>query len=72
MKTFRVYLNLSKNKLIISANNIDYKNFHELFNTSGINDYELIKSCKIFCMGYMQGSNFGERNVNNRISDFKI
>jgi len=67
---FYVYLKLDENRLVISENEINDSNYFHLMNNNSGNRQILFNSCKLFCLGYLYGSNNNGRCVINDPQEF--
>ena len=65
MYYFYVYLILSENRIVILKNKMVDDDYFELMNCNGVNEYNLLSTCKMFCFGYMIGSKHKRKLVNN-------
>ena len=60
-----VYLILSQKRLVIVSSKITDKDYHELMNTGADGPESLlITTCKMFCIGYIMGTQSGIKPVN--------
>jgi hypothetical protein len=60
-----IYLILSSNRLIISATEINNADHFKLMDSTGGNYNLVYDNCKVYCIGYIQGSLSGRRIVND-------
>jgi hypothetical protein len=67
--TFYTYLINSENKLVITRQKFNNKDYTLLMDTSGNNESYLLSHCKTFCAGYVLG-NKSEPKIINRFSEF--
>ena len=67
---YYVYLILTENRLVITENEMNGKNYHLLMNNNGVNKQLLFDTCKIFCLGYLYGSTNGGRSIINNPHEF--
>lgn len=65
MNQLFVYQILSEKRLVILDNPINDKNYHLLMDTSGGNYQTSYNNCKLFCLGYLYGSQYGGEIVNS-------
>jgi len=70
MYYYFVYLKLDENRLVITDNEISDSNYFHLMNNNGGNKQLLFNFCKLFCLGYLYGSNNGGRHVINDQQEF--
>lgn len=59
-----VYLILSQRRLVILSSKMHDKDYHELMNTADGPESFLITTCKMFCIGFIMGSQSGTNPVN--------
>lgn len=66
MKNY-VYLNLLENRLIITSVPMSGKQYFYLMDSTGIQSLTI---CKMFCIGYIQGSESKRKIINDPIEFF--
>ena len=69
MYKFFVYLDLKSNRLMIVNEAIENNDFLQLMNNNGQDSNTLHSFCKLFCIGYIMGSN--KKTPINDINEFK-
>jgi hypothetical protein len=65
-----IYLKLDENRILITEREIKDDNYFYLMDTNGGDKQLLYNLCKMFCLGYIYGSNNGGRNVTNDPIEF--
>lgn len=64
-----VYLDLKSNRLMIVNEQIENNNFFQLMKNNGQDLTMLYSCCKLFCIGYIMGSN--KETPINDINEFQ-
>ena len=65
MYKYFVYLIISENRLIIVDGQIKNSDYCQLMDTCGGNLELAINSCKMFCLGYIYGGQYGKQVKNS-------
>jgi hypothetical protein len=65
MFEYFVYLIISEKRLVILDHQMNDKNYHKLMDNNGGNQQLLYNTCKIFCLGYLYGSQYENQVVNS-------
>jgi len=60
MYQYFVYLIISEKRLIILDHSVNDKNYCNLLYNNGDNQQMLYNICKMFCLGYLYGSQYGQ------------
>lgn len=65
MYQYFVYLIISEKRLVILEQPISDNNYHKLMDNNGYNQQMLYNTCKIFCLGYLYGGQYGQQVINS-------
>ena len=65
-----VYLNVKQNRLIITSNKINDKDYHFIFLSEG-NPDQALTFCKAVCVGFIYGGIYGKKVIND-LKEFMI
>lgn len=69
MYKFFVYLDVKSNRLTILNEAIENNDYLHLMDNNGQDSNSLLSFCKLFCIGYIMGSN--KKTPVNDINEFK-
>ena len=65
MYKYFVYLIISEKRLVIVENPINDKNYYKLMDNNGANRQMLYNNCKIFCLAFLYGGQYGQQVRNS-------
>ena len=65
MYQFFVYLIKSENRLVILRERVNDPDYYHLLDNNGGNEVMLHNLCKVFCLGYIIGAEYGKKPANS-------
>jgi len=65
MYQYFLYLKVSENRLVITENPINDKDYYQLMNNNGGDQQMLMNTIKMFCLGYIYGGQYGKQVINS-------